>query len=136
MSKTEVKQKQKNKSSLCSRLFTGCILFMFSYASIYYFLFYIARKENVVSASDPEFDGNDDVPDHVKDMPNFKGARWLRGDEAMAYMKKMQEKKDQPVPPHLANMDMADAIAKAMGQMGEEENQIQKPKVSKKKSEL
>ena len=130
MSKTEVKQKQKNKSSLCSRLFTGCILFMFSYASIYYFLFYIARKENVVSASDPEFDGNDDVPDHVKDMPNFKGARWLRGDEAIEALRKMQAKKDQPVPDHLKNLDMADAIAKAMGQMGNEDTENDKKKSS------
>ena len=128
MSKTEVKRKQKNNSSLCCRLVIGCTLFMFSYVSLYYFLFHIARSENVVSASDPKFDGNDDVPDHVKNMPNFQGARWLRGDEAVAALKKMQAKKDQPVPPHLANIDMADAIAKAMGQMGDEDGSINQKK--------
>ena len=130
MSKTEVKRKLKNNSSLCCRLVIGCTLFMFSYVSLYYFLFHIARSENVVSASDPKFDGNDDVPDHVKNMPNFQGARWLRGDEAIEALKKMQAKKDQPVPDHLKNLDMADAIAKAMGQMGNEDTEYDKKKSS------
>ena len=121
MSKSEVKQKQKNASSLCRRMVIGCLLFMSSYASLYYFLFHIARNENVAFASSPDYDGNDDVPDNVKGMQNFKGARWLRGEEALEAIRKMNAKKDQPVHPDLANVDMADAIARAMGQMGDED---------------